>query len=109
MKVTIVRKDVGPKNLVLRVIMTDENKYPGKQFKIDVWSDPDKTYWMRLEGFGCRLHLWQARTLGTLLKRLKAYSDKFEVVADEYTRYEVCKYFFNEVRKAVIQELDSEP
>ena len=105
-KVTIVRKDVGPKGVALRAVMTCE-KYPGKQFKVDVWSDPDKTYRMRLEGFGCQLRLWRARTLKMLLKKLKAHPDNFAVAADEYTPPEVCGYFLNEVRNAVLRELGS--
>ena len=71
MKVTIDRKPHGPEEgVALRVVTTDKDKYPDRQFEIDVWSERNSgKYHMRLDGLGY-LQLWEADALNPLLKSL---------------------------------------
>jgi len=70
MKVTIDRERGDSEGVALQVIAADEEEYPYRQFKIDVWSERNSgKYQMRLDGL-CYLRLWEADALGPLLERL---------------------------------------
>jgi hypothetical protein len=115
MEVTIDRKPHGPEEgVALRVTTTDQDKYPDRQFKIDVWSEKNSgNYQMRLDGLGY-LQLWEADALKPLLERL-ADLHGFDPAQEALRIREALGqtpmgeftfiHFFDSARAAVLREL----
>src|SRR5262249_20739318 len=82
MEITIDRKPHGSNmGVALTVIATYTDKYPHRQFKIDVRSEKNSgNYQMRLDGLGY-LQSWDADALKPLLQRL-ADTNEFDAAQE---------------------------